>query len=121
MLQKKENVKKITPEGRLIAYIQTIKLTSRCTWCRLTLAKVSQAGTSRFWTKKVAPRCVNLSVSEADCLLDVWLFFNIRSFTQAELLCNILCIAVPGSECSGLNATLAGKLMCPFSALFYFN
>lgn len=71
--------------------------------------------------KKVAPCCVNLSVSEADCLLDVWLFFSIRSFTQAESLCNILCIAVPCSECLGLNATLAGKLMRPFSALFYFN
>jgi len=71
--------------------------------------------------KNVAPCCVNLSASEADCLLDAWLFFNIRSSTQAELLCNILCIAVPCSKCLGLNATLAGKPMCPFSALFYFN
>lgn len=113
--------RKVIPEGKLMAFIQTIKLTRRCTWCRLTLAKVSQAGSCRFWTRGVAPCCVNLSVSETDCLLDVWLFFTIRSFTRAEVLCNILCIAVPSLECSGLNAALAGKLMCPFSALFYFN
>lgn len=83
-----------------------------------------QSFTSRHFQildKNVAPRCVNLSVPKADCLLDAWLFFNIRSFTQAELLCNILCITVPCSKCLGINATLAGKLMCSFSALFCFN
>lgn len=71
--------------------------------------------------KKVAPHCVNLSASKAGCLLDAWSFINIRSFAQAELLCNILCIAAPCSKCLGLNAALAGTLMCSFFTLFYFN
>lgn len=65
---RKKMSRKVTPEGRLIACIQTIKLTRRCIWCRLTLAKVSQAGISRFWTKMLHHAvsiclCLRLTVS----------------------------------------------------------
>lgn len=65
---RRKMLRKVTPEGRLIACIQAIKLTRRCIWCRLTLAKVSQAGISRFWTKMLYHAvsiclCLRLTVS----------------------------------------------------------